>query len=179
MLRYDAVRYEVSCAELGTSVISQKEIPRALVVILEHFEDAILERVEGIDDFKYLLSEINGLDIFEGLKSELGDEFNNIFFITVHPNYLGSRLITCFLDYFQTCVPYFVFISPSWNEKWLNSKVNQSHLVDLVKVFCAKMEIDKPKVFGTVNIYGSSRFDLVQSNKGNKRLKRWKIQRKI
>ena len=156
--------------------ISSQEIPDDILEVLSEFENSILSLVDKHTDFPFLQGYIKGNKLFNKVKIRCALKSRDIYFISNHPNYLGTDLINNYLDSLKTLEVYFVFITGEMAYGWLNSKVSKSHLIEITKKMLSVTEYQGKIVLNILEIIGSDNFSLVQSNPGSKKI-RWRVKK--
>ena len=176
MFKIQYSKSELSPDSFDIVNLSSEEIPREIMDILVQFENSILSLVDNHIDFPFLQGYIKGNKLFNQVKAEFGLESKDLFFISNHPNYLGTDLINNYLDSLKTFEVYFVFVAGEMADGWLNSKVSKSHLIEITKKMLSVTEYHGKVDLNILEIIGSDKFSLVQSNPGSRKI-RWRVKK--
>lgn len=178
MFKFDCINYNINRLTSEEALVSLEELNPQIQRLLENFEIEVFEELLKKSDFKYIQSAIGGANRFNDCKQNAHLIEEEVFLVSNHPNYIGTDLITKYLDAFKRKETYCIFFSGSWQSAWLNSKVSRAHLINSLEKLLSVTNSNDNFNFYTIELYASSIFDIKQINIGSKTA-RWKAIKRI
>lgn len=173
MFEFDCFRYDIINSVLEETYVNKEEVDIEILHLLADFENKVFNELSSLPDFKYIQGAIGGNRIFNQAKSRQELKDTESFLFSTHPKYIGTDLITTYLESFLKNRTYCVFFTGQWRDSWLNSRISKEHLLEMVSKVSDLTNLSN-LCFYTLEIYASNVFDVEQINTGIT-TPRWKV----